>query len=113
MDHVYSLSLLVSLVGSGLAAVLAVIEHFPGLRAMLPGPAHNPRTLARGIVWLVVLALAALMLSFFVHLIWGHGPGTAEPLPLFEFLRGHRAFMVAGVLVLTAAILHSLRPKPA
>lgn len=91
MDQVYSLSLLAALaagvigVGAGAAGVLAASARRPGVPL---------RTLALicGGCGLTALLLGAL--SALVHLRFGHGPGTPEPMAPLRFLLHHKAYWV-------------------
>ncbi|CAN5164399.1 hypothetical protein BH24PSE2_BH24PSE2_21540 [soil metagenome] len=62
------------------------------------GPGRLLR-LASGLLCLGGLSGAV---SLFVHLHWGHGPGTAAPMLLSAFFRAHPAFVAAGGLFAAA-----------
>lgn len=111
MDGLYSLTLLTSLVAGALALLGSLIGRFPRLRSAIPFAAFGAKNLARAVMFLVGVALAALLLSASVHFFWGHAPGTAEPMQFVQFLGEHRAFFAAGFIALLAAALHFLGPR--
>ena len=95
MDTIYSTSLLVSLGCGGLALLLAI-------RFRL---AAQPVAARRIPAVLLTIAFAALLVSFVVHLIWGHGRGTPDALAFADFLRIHPSFLTAVALPFIALFL--------
>ena len=97
MDSVYSIALLVSL-ASGIAA-LAV--------AVLVKTGRAPRPRAAGIVPpACYVAWSSLAISFGVHLVWGHMPGSSNALPPMAFLSEHIAFVPAALVPVVARVVH-------
>lgn len=85
MDTTYSLLLAASLVSGGSALAGALWSRLQRL----------PQRLDR-IIWLLaILALLFDVMSFVVHLAFGHTPGTETAMAALEFVREHPAFIVA------------------
>jgi hypothetical protein len=106
-DSLYSYALLAAFVCGTAAALwdfVAVV--LPSLRgAMTSGggdgaPVAPRRT--RGARVLFAIAVLALLLSVLVHVRWGHGPGSPEPMPFGQVLSEHPAFFWAAVILLFA-----------
>ena len=102
MDSIYSLSLLLSLIAGGTGAAMFILV------AALPARAQksslNPALLALGCGLAAVLFGAT---SLLVHLVFGHGPGTAEPMTIEQFFEHHKAYWL--VLVLTVLAFSAWR----
>jgi ABC-type uncharacterized transport system permease subunit len=91
MDSLYSMTLLAALalaVGGAAAGAFAVVRPSARLQRITLGSAF--------------LALAMGVISFAVHLHFGHGPTTLEPMALGRFLRIHPAYGIVVVLSLFA-----------
>jgi hypothetical protein len=98
VDSLYSGSLLVSLL-LGSAAVLGA-----SVRRVRSTADDGWR---RPVLWASATAGLAAATSFTVHLLWGHTPGGPAALSAWEFVRAHRAFVVAAALPTVAALLSS------
>jgi hypothetical protein len=99
VDQLYGITLLMSL-ACGVAAVAVALM---GRIQAVPVAAS-----ARLVVPAAVGAWIALLVSFTVHLAWGHAPGSPQALPPLEFLRDHLSFIVAAMIPSVALIV---RPK--
>jgi hypothetical protein len=87
MDALYSGTLFV-------ASGLAVIGALAGVMVLCrPG-----RILRRTVLLCVVVALVFGVVSIAVHLWYGHGPGTPEPMDLRRFLDVHPAYSIVVML---------------
>ena len=95
MDQLYDITLLISLTCGVTALAFALRSR---VQAM-PGPGS-----ARWVGPAAVGAWIALLVSFTVHLAWGHAPGSPQALPPLEFLRDHLSFIAAAVVPIAALI---------
>jgi hypothetical protein len=100
MHDLYSLTLFVALVLAGTGALSGV---FVLCRS---GDALRPVALL-----CVVLAPVFGVVSFAVHLRYGHGPGTPEPMDLGQFLGIHPAYLVVLILSIFGAVTTFLSRK--
>jgi hypothetical protein len=96
LDWLYSGMLLVSLV-SGSAAVLGALTRL-GTASVRDGWSRFVRRAS-------VLAALAGLISFVVHLTWGHTPGGPAALSPWRFVRAHVSFVVAGALAFAAFLI--------
>jgi len=104
MDSVYSVSLLISLVTGTIALVLS-IGQWLACRFYSQSAFFKWRGPGGCLVIITVgIAFVAFAISFFVHLGWGHQPGTPEALAFPDFLRVHPSFLVAVALPVMALV---------
>lgn len=101
MDSVYSLSLLMALVTGAIAALIFVsllisANWHPGRKAATSG--------AISLVVSVVLA----MVSGVTHLVFGHGPDSAEPMRIATFVWHHKAYLLVFSLLLVSVLAWGL-----
>jgi hypothetical protein len=101
MDQLYAITLLISLACGVAALAIALLGRVQASRGL---------GAARWVAPAAVGAWIALLVSFNVHLAWGHAAGSPQALPPLEFLRNHPSFIVAAVLPSIALIA---RPKGA
>jgi hypothetical protein len=94
MDDVYSLTLLIALVCSAAGALSGAISVFKSKAVF--------RLIA---IWAGVFGVFFGVVSFGVHLRFGHGPESPEPIALGLFLRVHPAYGVVLLLCLVALFL--------
>jgi hypothetical protein len=87
MDALYSNALLAALALSATGALAGfLVLRRPGIK------------LRRITVLCTILALVSGMVSFMVHLRYGHGPSTPEPMSLGRFVGVHPAYIVVVML---------------
>ena len=93
MDSLYSEALLAALALS----VTGVLTSVFALR--------RPGIMLRRItMWCTILALVSGMVSFMVHLRYGHGPSALEPMGLGRFLGVHPAYIVVVMLSMFGSV---------
>lgn len=91
MDLLYSLSLLLALIGGGIGGALAAWSWAKGARGA---------SLRRWATAMLGCAGLSLLVSVGVHAYWGHGPASAEPMGAATFMAIHPSFVVAGGILL-------------
>ena len=96
MDAIYSLALLIALVAGGLGAFIFVITMLSGRNWIRTYTKLSLITPICGVV-----ALLAGFVSGLVHLSFGHGPESDEPMLPLQFLTHHKAYW----LVLTLCFM--------
>ena len=94
MDTIYSLSLLVALIAGGGGCAAALAAALAARRARTERPWLSRACLLCGLV-----SLIAGLLSILVHMTYGHGPRSLEPMTVTGFFLFHKAYWA--VLVLT------------
>ena len=104
MDFLYSSSLLISMV-AGSAAVLI------GMLAIFREGAGS--SLIRAGLSAVAVAAFGLVVSVAVHWRWGHGPTSAEPMPLARFVGSHTGFLLAIIIIVVglATLLYARKRR--
>ena len=111
MDTLYSLSLLVSLLGGGASILCGLAAHFSlkssVASAELPLTASKPLRFTKAALCLAGLAGIAGLTSAVVHWLLGHGARSAEPMAVGDFVRAHPAFIWAGALLSIGAVVAS------
>jgi hypothetical protein len=95
-DTLYSLTLLLSLAAGGAAILFAGIGRW--------GAAGESSRWRRRQGWSSAVSGGALVVSFGVHLAFGHTPGSDRALGVGEFLGEHPSFLFAAALPLLAWI---------
>ena len=111
-DPLYSISLLVSLVCGGAAALWDVARMVSGMRELGSREAGAPKGApssgvpgtSRASRFLTAVAVTALALSVVVHARWGHGPASSEPMGLGELFSAHPAFLWVAMLLVFAGL---------
>ena len=99
MDDLYAQFLMLSIVGT--AALVVWILTVKSLSTFWSR--HTEMRLVRKVVKLIAtFSILFLSLSVFVHVFWGHRPGSAEAMTVIEFLAEHRAFPVTALAILIA-----------
>ena len=93
MDAVYSLALLMALLTGGASAAGAVAALLVRRGANVP----QHRLQQTGIL-LAVTSFIFGLASALVHLRFGHGPRTLEPMAVGRFFAFHRAYWVVVIL---------------
>jgi hypothetical protein len=99
VDHLYEVALLSSLAFGSTAVVLALFARAQSAHAVAA---------ARWSLRVALGAWVALLVSFSVHLGWGHTPGGPQALPPLDFVGEHRSFLVA---VLIPGLALVVRPR--
>ena len=89
MDQLYEITLLASFAFGATALAVAIRGRVQATHAF--GSARWSLRSAIG-------AWVALLVSFTVHLAWGHTPGGPQALPPLDFIGEHRSFIVAAVI---------------
>lgn len=97
MDTVYSLTLLLALLTGGVSAAALLVVAWLGGRS----PA---RRLEPAGVLSAVVSLCLGVISAWVHLRFGHGPQTPEPMRLMSFVGFHKAYWVVLALSLGSIV---------
>ena len=97
MDTLYAASLLVALVGGGLAVAGPI-------SALVVRSGRARIRCSRFGVGALACGAAAGVVSFVVHRRWGHGPESVEPMALGAFVSAHPAYATAGVLLLAGLV---------
>lgn len=92
-DHIYSWSLLIALISGGLCALYSVLVRMQP--QMLNTALRPPHKIVPA---LFVLSVLAGSLSFGVHVIAGHGAGSAEPMSPGTFASHHKVYWLLPLL---------------
>jgi len=109
VDRLYSLSLLAALVFGGLGAFL--------LAWILARRGRNSAAAGHFAVASLFCFLATSFcgaISMTVHLVFGHGPGAAEPMAALQFFSYHKAYWLVpalAVLSLLSTIIASRQAR--
>ncbi len=91
----YSWTLLLALVASGIGALL--FDYFLIMRLIRRGA---PRILVRIANLAGSLGLLCMIFSVVVHFSFGHAAGTPEPMGIAEFLMEHKAYWLIAAFIL-------------
>ena len=94
MDAVYSFSLLVSLIAGGIGTVTAVLAAIWPRQARKLGHRGMSARYGCGVV-----ALSFGLVSVSVHLVFGHGQQSAEPMAATQFFSHHKAYWLVLLFV--------------
>jgi hypothetical protein len=94
-DSLYSWTLLLALVASGVGALL--FDYFLVMRLIRRGA---PRVLVRIANIAGSLGLLCMILSIVVHFSFGHAARTQEPPGIAEFLMEHKAYWLVAAFIL-------------
>ena len=97
MDVIYSLSLLISLIASGLGATIFALVAVKPDQAQRFGPGLALAALVCG-----ATALLFGMISVFVHLVFGHGSDSVATMTTSQFFWHHKAYWFVLPLTLLA-----------
>ncbi len=114
MDTLYSVSLMLSLIAGGVGVVFASLILIGRRLRRVKSSEYQSflfSRLKRIAWWLVLFALAALLISLLIHRVWGHGHGSIEAMDSVTFLKAHPAFFVAAGLIILSAVLLRLSDK--
>ncbi|NNF16317.1 MAG: hypothetical protein HKN70_06190 [Gammaproteobacteria bacterium] len=105
-DTVYSWALVTAFVSGGLCVFHVVLAR---MQAQLLDTALRP--LQKLVPVLFVLSVLAGVLSLGVHVIAGHGAGSAEPMSPGAFASQHKAYWLLPLLWLAWFLARSKRDK--
>ena len=94
-DSLYSWTLLLALVASGIGTLL--FDYFLVMRLIRRGV---PRILGRIANIAGSLGLLCMIFSVVVHFSFGHAAGTPEPMGVAEFLMEHKVYWLVAAFVL-------------
>jgi hypothetical protein len=101
MDTLYSMALLLSFAAGIIALILA-------LTLFMKQPQLGPCRLLsfrRALMAIIAVALAALLVSLAVHVVFGHPTGSEQALGFIGFFTVHPSYLVALALPLAAGLL--------
>ena len=105
MDLLYPVSLAVALVAGTVGAAIAALKLCISHEGVQPRGLRSWVASTRVAVAALVLGAVSLVVSTVVHLRWGHGPGSAEPMEMRRFLSEHEAFGVAALILATGFVV--------
>jgi hypothetical protein len=98
-DLLYSGSLLLALVASGLGSFF--FDYFLVMRVLRR--TANPK-FARFAYYCGSISVLAAILSVTIHFVFGHGSEAAEPMRAAEFFIAHKAYWLVAALALLSFI---------